>query len=117
MSKSHLSALVSIAEPSDDKENLTLGPTKTPGGAKSESPVLGDHAFYTYLVPGAVFQAKDGTYWDIENVADTGYCRIRNKFYPREEVTCHVSDIRRTIHAWVDPVQQIVPELVAEKAE
>ena len=113
MSKSFLSALVPISE---SKENLTLGPTKNPAGEKAQSPVLGDHAFYTYCVPGAVFQAKDGTYWDLEDVPGTGYVRIRNRFYPREEVTCHISDLRRTIHAWVEPVQQIVPELVAEKA-
>jgi len=117
MSKSHLSALVPIAETkSDEKENLTLGPTKGPLGGKNDNPALGDHAFYTYCVPGAVFQAKDGTYWDLEDVQGMGYVRIRNKFYPREEITCHVSDVRRTIHAWVEPVQQIVPELVSESA-
>ena len=99
-----------------DKE-LTLGPTTDPSTAKNQSPVLGDHAFYTYYVPGAVFEAKDGTQWDIENIADTGYARIRNRWYPREEVTLHTEDIRKTIHAWIEPVQQLVPELIGESAK
>ena len=51
-----------------------------PEAAKNQSPVLGDHAFYTYFVPGAVFEAKDGTQWDVENIADTGYTRIRTPY-------------------------------------
>ena len=68
-------------------------------------------------MPGAVFEAKDGSQWDIENVADTGYVRIRNRWYPREEITLHLSDLRKTIHAWIEPVQQVVPELLVETAD
>lgn len=110
-----IAALVPAAPAEDEK--LTLGPTKDPSVAKNQSPVLGDHAFYTYYVPGAAYEAKDGTHWDIENIADTGYARIRNRWYPREEVTLHTSDIRKTIHAWIEPVQQLVPELLGETAK
>lgn len=109
-----LAALVPAA---GDKEDLTLGPTTDPETAKSQSPVLGDHAFYTYFAPGAVFEAKDGTQWDVENIADTGYCRIRNRWHPREEITLHTADLRKTIHAWIEPVYQVVPELLGEEAK
>ena len=109
--KSLMAALVPAVK---DPKELTLGPSTSPNTAQNQSPVLGDHAFFTYFVPGAVFEAKDGTQWDIENIADTGYARIRNRWYPREEVTLHSSDIRKTIYAWIEPVQQIVPELIGE---
>lgn len=111
--KTLLAALV----PASGEADLTLGPTTSPNAAKSQSPALGDHAFYTYCVPGAVFEAKDGSQWDIENVADTGYVRIRNRWYPREEITLHLSDLRKTIHAWIEPIQQVVPELLVETAD
>ena len=109
--KTLLAALV----PASGEADLTLGPTTSPNAAKSQSPALGDHAFYTYCVPGAVFEAKDGSQWDIENVADTGYVRIRNRWYPREEITLHLSDLRKTIHAWIEPVEQVVPRLTPSK--
>lgn len=107
--KQLMAALVPVLK--DDEQ--TLGPTKkNPNAEAAMSPIGGDSLFYTYLVPGAVFQSKDGEYWDVENVADTGYIRIRNKYYPRQEATRHSSEIRKSIHAWVEPIQQIVPELV-----
>jgi len=109
--------LLAALVPASGETDLTLGPTTGPNAAKNQSPAMGDHAFYTYLVPGAVFEAKDGTQWDIENIADTGYVRIRNRWYPREEITMHTSDLRKTIHAWVEPVQQVVPELLVEDAK
>ena len=109
--------LLATLVPASEKTDLTLGPTTSPNAAKSQSPALGDHAFYTYCVPGAVFEAKDGSQWDIENVADTGYVRIRNRWYPREEITLHLSDLRKTIHAWIEPIQQVVPELLVETAK
>ena len=109
-----IAALVPVD--TEDKD-LTLGPTTDPNVAKSQSPVLGDHAFYTYYVPGAAFEAKDGSQWDVENIADTGYARIRNRWYPREEVTLHTEDIRKTIHAWIEPIYQLVPELLGESAK
>jgi hypothetical protein len=112
--QSLIAALVPAA--TEEDQELTLGPTKDPASAKNQSPVLGDHAFYTYYVPGAAFEAKDGTHWDIENIADTGYARIRNRWYPREEVTLRTSELRKIIHAWIEPVQQIVPELLGDSA-
>lgn len=107
--KQLLAALVPVSE-----DALTLGPTKPIGTSQDQSPVGGDHAFYTYFVPGAVFEAKDGTIWDVENIADTGFARIRNKWYPREERTLPQHKIREVIHAWIEPVQQLVPPLVVK---
>lgn len=106
--------LAALVPANGEREDLTLGPTTKPGAAKNQNPAQGDHAFYTYFAPGAVFEAKDGTEWDIENIADTGFVRIRNRWHPREEVTLHTADLRKTIHAWIEPVQQIVPELEEE---
>ena len=108
--------MAALVPATGDPRDLTLGPTTDPNSAKNQSPVMGDHAFYTYCVPGAVYEAKDGTQWDIENVADTGYVRIRNRWHPREEVTLHMTEVRKTIYAWIEPVQQIVPELIGESA-
>ena len=98
-------------------EQEAPGSAPSPNALKDQSPSMGDHVFYTYFVPGAVFEAKDGTQWDIENIADTGYVRIRNRWYPREEVTMHTSDLRKVIHAWIEPVQQVVPELLVEDSK
>ena len=102
--KALMAALVPVAEE-------TPVPPEKPQDLKDQSPMAGDPLFYTYCVPGAVFQAKDGTIWDLENIADTGYVRIRNKWYPRQERTCLLSDLRKFIRAWIEPVQQIVPDL------
>lgn len=107
-----LAALVPAAgEPGD----LSLGPTAKPGEANAGNPAKGDHAFYTYCVPGARFEAQDGTHWEIENIADTGYVRIRNLWYPREELTIPMTQLRETIHAWIEPVEQVVPRLTPSK--
>jgi hypothetical protein len=114
--KNLLASLVSVAglEPVE----LTLGPTKPDNGAADNlSPIKGDHAFYTYFVPGAVFQAKDGSTWIIENLPaeGAGYCRIRNVWYPREEATVLQQWIRDAIDMWIYPVIQVVPVLPEKK--
>lgn len=77
------------------------------------SPVDGDQAFYTYFVPGAIFQAKDGSSWQVENLPTegSGLCRIRNIWYPREEATIPQQKIRETIDMWIYPVIQVVPAI------
>jgi hypothetical protein len=114
--KNLLASLVSIAglEPVE----LTLGPTKPDSNSPDNmSPVGGDHAFYTYFVPGAIFQAKDGSSWQIESIPaeGNGFCRIRNVWYPREEATIPQAQIRKTIDMWIYPVIQVVPVLSPEE--
>jgi len=111
-SKSVLASLVSAAglEP----VNLDLRPAKKGLEVVEDlSPVAGDHAFFTYFVPGAVFQAKDGSQWQVENIPTegSGLVRIRNIWYPREEATIPQARIRETIDMWVFPVIQPVPAI------
>ena len=92
-------------------EELTLGPTANPTELATDSPIGGDHSFYTYFVPGAIFQAKDGSTWQVEHITDNELARIRNTWYPREEATLSPSAIRASIEAWISPVQQTVAPL------
>lgn len=118
--KKILASLASVAglEPIDvkiDMTDLTSGPSKPDKYSPAQdSPVGGDHAFYTYFVPGAIFQAKDGSMWLIENLPTegNGFVRIRNVWYPREEATIPQQRVRETIDMWVYPQIQAVPALV-----
>ena len=83
-----------------------------PGGAQKAnplSPVEGDEIFVTYLIPGAIFQAHDGSLWNILDYEWDGRVEIENVWYPREHAQVSLDDIRRSIHAWVVPIQQTVP--------
>lgn len=73
------------------------------------SPVEGDDIFFTYMIPGAIFQAHDGSLWNILDYEWDGRVEIENVWYPREHAQVSLDDIRRSIHAWVTPVQQTVP--------
>ncbi len=73
------------------------------------SPIEGDEIFFTYLWPGAVFQSHDGQQWQIEAYDWTGQIEITNRWYPRMHAQVSVYDVRRSIHSWVEPIQQLVP--------
>jgi hypothetical protein len=73
------------------------------------SPLQGDEAFFTYLLPGAIYQAHDGSTWEIEEYDFEGKVRISNPWYPRRQGVVSVQDIRRSIYAWIDPVHVPVP--------
>lgn len=77
--------------------------------ANPMSPVEGDEIFFTYMIPGAIFQANDGSLWNILDYEWDGRVEIENVWYPREHAQVSLDDIRRSIHAWVVPVQQTVP--------
>lgn len=113
--KTLLSSLISAAglEPVELDINKTV---TEPNPADINSPVGGDHAFFTYFVPGAIFQAKDGSTWQVEAIPaeSSGMCRIRNVWYPREEATIPQTRVRETIDMWVYPVTQVVPTLSKE---
>lgn len=106
-----------VAAAGIETEDLTLGPTAGTTSAAADSPISGDHAFFTYCAPGATFQAHDGTYWILENISDTGFARIRNIWYPREEATVPLHNVRQSIYAWVEPIQQIVPPLSEDASD
>jgi hypothetical protein len=74
------------------------------------SPVEGDACFFTYMVPGAVFQSHDGQQWDVLDYNGGAYgVHIQNRWYPRLMAWVNLDDVRRSIHSWVEPVQVVVP--------
>jgi len=73
------------------------------------SPIEGDEIFFTYMWPGAVFKSHDGQDWQIEAYDWTGQVEISNRWYPRLRAQVSVYDVRRSIHSWIEPVQQLVP--------
>jgi len=77
--------------------------------ANPMSPVEGDEIFFTYMIPGAIFQSHDGSLWNILDYEWDGRVEIENVWYPRTHAQVSLDDIRRSIHAWVVPVQQTVP--------
>ena len=73
------------------------------------SPIQGDEIFFTYMIPGAVFQSHDGQQWLIEEYDWDGRVEITNRWYPRMNAQVSLNDVRRSIAAWIEPIQQTVP--------
>lgn len=73
------------------------------------SPMQGDEIFWTYMLPGAVFQAHDNQYFLIESYDFQDKVHISNVWYPRQQGVFDIETIRKSISAWVDPVQITVP--------
>ena len=74
------------------------------------SPIEGDACFFTYMIPGAVFQSHDGQQWVIEDYNAAAYgVELYNRWYPRLRAFVNLDDVRRSIHSWVEPVQTVVP--------
>lgn len=69
------------------------------------NPVAGEEQFYMYCVPGAVFEAHDGSRWLIEEHTDMNLFYISDVLYPRRKVMVPVDKIRQSIAAWINPVQ------------
>jgi hypothetical protein len=106
--------LQTIVGDADDQVTSTFaqfGPN--PGNAQlvnENSPISGDDVFWLGCIAGAKFQDKNGQQWVITHLDFDGNVVIENVWYPR--LTPHVSiyDIRRSIYAWIEPIQQVVPE-------
>jgi broad specificity phosphatase PhoE len=73
------------------------------------SPIEGDEIFFAYMIPGAVFQAHDGSEWNILFYDNADSIQIENRWYPRITWYVSIGDIRRSIHQWIEPVTQTVP--------
>jgi hypothetical protein len=73
------------------------------------SPIQGDEIFFAYMIPGAVFQAHDGSEWNILFYGSPDEIQIENRWYPRIQSIVAIGDIRRSIHQWIEPVTQTVP--------
>jgi hypothetical protein len=74
------------------------------------SPTGGDDMFYMYLIPGAKFQAKDGSQWLIVDYMSEGTVELENVWYPRLRPIISIQQLRKTISAWIEPVQVTIPE-------
>ena len=72
-------------------------------------PIMGDEAFFTYMMPGAVFEAHDGSQWVITSYDWDARVEIENRWYPRQIANVGTSDIRRSIAMWIEPVNVKVP--------
>ena len=72
------------------------------------SPIEGDEMFFAYMIPGAAFQAKDGSQWNILDYPWQGVVHIENRWYPRINAQVNLNDIRRSIEQWVEPVQVFI---------
>jgi hypothetical protein len=72
------------------------------------SPIEGDEMFFAYMIPGASFQAKDGSQWNILDYPWQGVVHIENRWYPRINAQVNLNDIRRSIEQWVEPVQVFI---------
>lgn len=101
-----------VGDPADTRVSTFAQFAPNPGGLllpNPLSPVEGDEIFFAYCWPGAAFMSHDGQQWTIEAYDWTGQMEISNRWYPRIRAQVSVYDVRRSIHSWIEPVQQIVP--------
>ena len=118
MEAKRLAALISdkveICEEVDCHPEATSTFAQTAPGVQTQmanplSPVLGDSDFYTYMYPGAVFEAHDGSQWLITAYDWDGRVEIENRWYPRQIANVSCSDVRRSIAMFVEPVNVKIP--------
>ena len=72
------------------------------------SPVEGDEMFFAYMIPGAKFQARDGSQWNVLDYPFQGVVHLENVWYPRINAQVNLNDVRRSIEQWVEPVQVFI---------
>jgi hypothetical protein len=75
----------------------------------SLSPIEGDDVFFAYLIPGSVYQDHEGHEWMIQNYGSADEIEIYDRWYPVRNPIVSINDIRRSIHQWISPIQQVVP--------
>ena len=101
-----------VGDPTDSRTSTFVQFRPNPGTMQLPnpmSPVEGDEIFFAYLIPGAIFQANDGTEWWIESYTAPDEIEITNRWYPRINAIVSINDVRRSIRQWVEPVTQEVP--------
>jgi hypothetical protein len=100
-----------LGDPDDQVVTPFTQFSPNPGGnlmANPMSPHGGDDTFWAYMIPGAKFQAHDGSQWIILDYTFEGAVELQNVWYPRLCPIVSVQDVRRSIAAWIEPVQVIV---------
>jgi hypothetical protein len=92
-----------------------LGEEGRPNSDQSLQSIVGDpddvrtSIFFAYMMPWATFEAHDGSQWNILDYSSPDQINIENRWYPRINAIVSIGDIRRSIHMWLEPVQQTVP--------
>ena len=103
---------IMVGDPNDSRTSTFVQFKPNPGSMQLPnplSPIEGDEIFFAYLIPGAIFQAHDGTEWWIDSYTAPDEISISNRWYPRINAFVSINDIRRSIHQWVEPITQTVP--------
>jgi hypothetical protein len=103
---------IMVGDPNDSRTSTFVQFKPNPGSMQLPnplSPIEGDEIFFAYLIPGAIFQAHDGTEWWIDSYTAPDEISISNRWYPRINAFVSIDDIRRSIHQWVEPITQTVP--------
>ena len=122
MDSKKLAALISdkfeICEDAGSAPDATSQFAQTAPGVQGQmanplSPIMGDADFFTYLIPGAVFEAHDGSQWLITAYEWDNRVEIQNRWYPRQIANVTTNDVRRSISMWVEPVNVKVPAPIA----
>jgi len=101
-----------VGDPSDARTSTFAQFNPNPGTMQLPnplSPIEGDEIFFAYMLPGAVFQAHDGSEWNILFYDGADSIQIENRWYPRISWYVSIGDIRRSIHQWIEPITQTVP--------
>jgi hypothetical protein len=101
-----------VGDPQDSRISTFAQFKPNPGGVElpdMNSPTQGDDCFTTYLWPGAKFEDKNRTQWQIENYGSPDEIEITNVWYPRQNLVVGIDAIRSSIYAWIEPIYQIVP--------
>jgi hypothetical protein len=109
VSNAKLQDIVGVAE---DALSIFAQTSPPPGVGEIDnplSPIHGDQIFFTYLWVGARFQSHDGQWWEIDEYDGWGKIGLHNVWYPRMQAIVSVADVRRSIYAWIEPIQQVVP--------
>jgi len=102
---------VIVGDPDDYRSSPFAQFKPNPGNTQLPnplSPVEGDEMFFAYMIPGAKFQAHDGSQWNVLDYPWQGIVHIENVWYPRINAQVSLNDVRRSIEQWVEPVQVFI---------
>lgn len=100
-----------VGDPDDNRSSAFAQMKPNPGNTQLPnplSPIEGDEMFFAYMIPGAKFQARDGSQWNILDYPWQGIVHIENVWYPRINAQVSLNDVRRSIEQWVEPVQVFI---------
>jgi hypothetical protein len=101
-----------VGDPDDFRSSAFAQFKPNPGNMQLPnplSPIEGDQIFFAYMIPGAKFQARDGSQWNILDYPWQGMVHIENVWYPRLNAQVNLNDVRRSIEQWVEPIQAFIP--------